>query len=164
MSATTAYYELDTTESAARVCEQPGVTRSLTGTGRVRPWKEVRPNQTAAANTSSETTDDDDDVRFEPISTKRGMPVNSIHKDQWASATVIKLEPDSITCEVSVGDKYWEVPLPPAIFDGEVRYGTPVRIGVREMNGYRMPVVEVVEEHPREDAEIEQLRAQLLAL
>ena len=37
-------------------------------------------------------------------------------------------------------------------------------IGVRDKGGYRMPVVEIVQVRPREDAEIEELRAQLLAL
>jgi hypothetical protein len=138
----------------------PGLTESLPRRAKAWTTEKLR-----ATETGKPTADagGDELVDFEPLaitSRSRTAPVPD-DKSRWAQATVLKVEPDYVTCEVSGLAKYWEISLPRSFFSNNVRYGTPVRIGTRDVNGYRTPVVEEEVTHSAHFPELDQLRAKL---
>lgn len=164
MSATGASPAYDTVSTSLyeRSTRPSGQTESLNG--RVKAWTNNRPRLTDVNPVPVARSDED--VEFEPLgSVAASKSIAPAEENQWASATVLKVEAEFVTCEISARDRRWEVSLPRVFFaQQDVRYGTPVRIGIRDLNGYRTPVVEVVRVTPRVDPKLEALRAELLAL
>jgi hypothetical protein len=85
-------------------------------------------------------------------------------ESSWVNGAVLKVESESVLCDLVLSDQHWEVSLARSFFPEGVRYGTPVRISMRDIDGYRTPLVEVVDRRPQPDPELEKLKAQLLAL
>lgn len=151
-------------QTSASVFAQRGTAHygpTESASGRAQAWKVDRPWSTEARQQSVDSSDDD--IVFEPINSHGKEMHTSIHdRSRWAQATVLKVEPEYVTCEVHGVDRFWEVSLPRIFFPASIRYGTPVRIGIQNVNGYRTPVVESVDIRPTDaDPELEKLRAEL---
>jgi hypothetical protein len=131
---------------------------------RARAWSADQPSRSTEVRGPG-VENSDDDVEFEKLYPRRKeahVPMDD--KSRWAHATVLKVEPESVTCEIRGVDRHWEVSLPRSFFANSVRYGTSVRIGMQSVNGYRTPVVESLDVQPVHDPDLERLRAELEAI
>jgi hypothetical protein len=138
-------------------------TKGTSGFG--QPWPTDKPRATVAGKVDISPTEEET-LRFEQHASRAQQTIHFVpDKSRWARATVIKVEPESVTCNVLGVNRQWEIALPRVFFANQpIRYGTPIRIGVRDDDGYRTPIVEILSLAGTADPELEQLRAELLAL
>lgn len=163
MSAATAPIANETTSTLASEAVGLGAGRTASVPVRARPWARERPILTRQERSTIDAGDGE--IEFEKLGGETlPMQQPSTTGNQWASATVLSVEPETVKCEVVVEKLSWEVSLPRVLFGEKVGFGTPVRLGIRDVNGYRTPVVELDTRNVAADPELEQLKQKLLAL
>jgi hypothetical protein len=128
-----------------------------------KAWPTARVRITDAERRAMDSAEESN-IEYEPLTVDSGGRPHRAAVEKWVRATVLKVEAQAVTSELTEGDRTWEVSLPRVLFKEPVEYGTPVRIGLKDLNGYRTPVVEVLAATPVYDGELEELRAALLTL
>ncbi len=157
---------LQTNEQTTSPASAHGSVRTVGTKGAIpaaKAWSTALASITDVNRRAADSTEESE-VHFEPLSPPFVGAHSEAGGDHSVRATVLKVQDDLVTSEVTLGNRTWEVALPRVLFKSPVEYGTPVRIGIKDVDGYRTPVVEVLATVPTQDDEIERLRAELLAL
>lgn len=162
MSAATAQTANETTSTLASEGVGLGAGRTASVPVRAKSWGRERPVLTREERSTIDAGEGE--IEFEKLGGATLSMQPSATGDQWTSATVLSVEPETVKCEVVAGKLSWEVSLPRVFFGDRVGFGTPVRLGIRDVNGYRTPVVELDTRNLAADPELENLKQKLLAL
>lgn len=143
---------LTDTQVSTRNANAPLLYRSdLTAPGYTRPVKPVS-NEIGTLNSPREkhvtepiaARADAMDMLIQPARVA-AEPAAVAGPQQSVDGTVIGVGNNTVRCELSVDGRFMQVQLPLALFPEDVSFGTPIRVEMASVGGYRMPQVSLRE-------------------